>query len=84
MPYALDALVGLAALQAKQGPPQDALELLLIVLSHPASSEETKDRASHLRDEWEAQLTNQQVQAARARAGSRIVEAAVEELLEQV
>ena len=52
-PVALEALAGLANLQAKRGDREHALELLLIVLNHPASFQETKDRASYPRNPME-------------------------------
>jgi tetratricopeptide (TPR) repeat protein len=42
IPYALDALTGVAVLQAKQGEIEQALELLFIVLAHPASVQDTR------------------------------------------
>jgi predicted signal transduction protein with EAL and GGDEF domain len=80
---ALEALVGIATLKAKQRNIEQALELSLIVLNHPASFQETKDRAEALRAELEAQLTSQQVEAAQARAKATTFEAAVEEILQQ-
>ncbi len=82
-PVALEALVGIATLKAKQGNIEQALELLLIVLNHPASIQESEDRAEALRAELEAQLTSQQVEAAQARAKAKTFEAAVEEILQQ-
>jgi tetratricopeptide (TPR) repeat protein len=81
---ALEALVGIATLKAKQGNIERALELLLIVLNHPASLQETKNRADRLRAELEAQLTSQQVEAAQARAQAKTFEVVVDEILEQV
>jgi len=81
---ALEALVGLASLQAKQGNMEYALELLLIVLNHPAASfQATKDRAAHLRAELEAQLASQQIEVARIRAQAKTFEATVDEVLKQ-
>jgi hypothetical protein len=82
-PVALEALAGFASLHAKQGDREHALELLLIVLHHPASFQETKDRAAQLRTELEAQLTSQQVEAAQARAKAKTFAAAVDESLQQ-
>jgi predicted ATPase/transcriptional regulator with XRE-family HTH domain len=82
-PVALEALVGIARLKAKQVNSEQALELLLIVLNHPASFQKTKDRAEALRAELEAQLTSQQVAAAQARAKATTFEAAVEQILQQ-
>jgi len=80
---ALEALVGLASLQAKQGDREQALELLLIVLNHPASYQASKDRATRLRTELEAQLPRPQVEVAQARAQARTFEAVVDEALKQ-
>ena len=80
-PYALDALTGIATLQAKRGEIEQALELLLIVLAHSASVRDTRNRAEQLRNELEAQLTKQQVEAAEARAQAKTFEDAVDEVL---
>ena len=80
-PYVLDALVGLASLQAKWGDGQRALELLLIALNHPAKTQEIMDRAGQLQRNLESQLPARQVKAIRARAEGRTFEAAVEEAL---
>jgi predicted ATPase/transcriptional regulator with XRE-family HTH domain len=79
---ALEALVGIATLKAKQGTIERALELSMIVLNHPASLHETKNRADRLRAELEAHLTSQQVEAAQRRAKAKTVEAAVEEIVQ--
>jgi predicted ATPase/transcriptional regulator with XRE-family HTH domain len=81
-PVALEALAGLAILQAKRGNNMEyALELLLIVLNHPASFQKTKNRASDLRAELEAQLTPTQIEVIQAQARERTFEAVVEDLL---
>lgn len=80
----LEALVGLAGLHAKQGDRVRALALLLMVLDHPSSVQETKDRAAPLRLELEAQLTSQQVETAQARLQAKTFEAVVEEILKGV
>ena len=81
IPFALDALVGLANLRAKQGHGEHALELLLIVLNHPASWQETKDHADQLRAELEAQLNPTQIEAIQAHAGEKTLEFVVADLL---
>jgi tetratricopeptide (TPR) repeat protein len=78
---ALDALTGLAHLQAGAGQAEGALELLLCVLSHPSSTQETKDRAGQLRAQLETQLTPGQVAAAQERARAVTFDALVTELL---
>lgn len=80
---ALEALSGLASLQAKQGNLEYAFELLLIVLNHPASVQDTKDRAAHLRTGLEAQLTRQQVEAVQGRVQAKTFEAVMDEVLKQ-
>jgi tetratricopeptide (TPR) repeat protein len=82
-PVALEGLAGFASLQTKQGEREDALELLLIVLNHLASFQETKDRAEALRAELEAQLTRKQVEAAERRAKAKTFEASIEEIVQQ-
>ncbi len=84
IPVALEALAGLASLQAKQGDMEYALELLLIVLDHLAGIQETRDRAAQLRTELEAQLPSQQVKAIQERAQAKTFEAAVDEVLKQI
>jgi predicted ATPase/DNA-binding XRE family transcriptional regulator len=80
----LAALAGIAALLAKRGESERALELLLVVLEHPAAVQDTRIRAERLRTELEAQLTRQQVAAAQTRAQARTFEAAVDEIMQQV
>jgi len=78
---ALEALVGIAMLKMKHSQLEQALELLLIVLSHPASLQETKDRSDRLRVELETQLSPAQVEAIHGDAGRKTLEMVVEELL---
>jgi tetratricopeptide (TPR) repeat protein len=78
---ALEALVGIAMLKAKQGNIDQALEFSLIVLNHPASLQETKDRADRLRAELETQLTPGQIDAIQVHAAEETFEAVVEDLL---
>ena len=80
---ALEALVGIASVQAKRGESEQALQLLLAVLNHPASIQETKDRAEKLQQKLEMQLTSQQVEEVRAQARSKTFEVVVGEVLIQ-
>jgi predicted ATPase/transcriptional regulator with XRE-family HTH domain len=70
LPSVLAALAGLAALDTGPDAGPSALELVLIVLQHPASSQETKDRAAQLRAELEARLPQAAIKAAQQRARS--------------
>ena len=80
-PVALEALAGFASLKSKQGDIEHALELLFIIFDHPASLQETKNRATHLRTELEAQLTPLQIETIQAHAGEEGFETVVEDLL---
>jgi predicted ATPase/transcriptional regulator with XRE-family HTH domain len=78
---ALEALVGIATLKAKQENFEEAFKLSLIVLSHPAGLQETKGRADRLRADLEAQFTSTQIKAIHAQGREKSFEAAVEDLL---
>ena len=80
-PVALEALAGFARLKAKQGDREHALQLLLIVISHPACLQVTKNRVIVLRVELERQLTPAQIEAIQTRAVEKTFEAVVEDLL---
>ena len=80
-PVALNTLAGMASLFAKRGDMPHALELVMIILEHPASLQATRDRASQLRLELEAQMTSQQVKVAQAQAQATTFEVAVNEIL---
>jgi tetratricopeptide (TPR) repeat protein len=79
---ALDVLVGLADLGTQAGGAEKALELLTCVLSHPASTQEAKDRAGQLRAQLESQLRPQEVEAVQARGQARPFDVVVQEILE--
>jgi tetratricopeptide (TPR) repeat protein len=76
---ALEALADLALLQLEGGQPNEALELVLQVLQHPASSQEARDSAEELLIRLEAQLSREQIAAAQAQA--RSFDAVMEETL---
>jgi len=78
---ALEALVGIAMLKAKQGNAEQALELSSIVLKHPASLQETKNRASGLQAELEMQLTSPEIEVIQNRDAEKSFEKVVEALL---
>jgi tetratricopeptide (TPR) repeat protein len=70
LPPALSALTGLAALDASQEANAEALALVIFVLQHPASPQETKNRAARLREELESRLPQVAIEAAGQRARS--------------
>lgn len=79
-PEALDALAGLAVVHAQSGDLEQALELLALVLTHPATSQETKDRVAGLQAELVAELPPAVVEAARARGHARELWATMAEI----
>ena len=80
-PVVLEALASFASLLAEPDDREQALELLLIVLNHPASLQETKNRAARLRAELEAQLPSAQFAEIQARVREKTFDVVVEDLL---
>ena len=82
IPIALDALAGLARLQAQAGRAEQALVLCHCILSHPSGERETKDRVEQLRAEVEPKLSTPQVESARVKAREKAFDGIVQETLE--
>jgi hypothetical protein len=76
-------LVG-AAVLAAEGGIEKALELLALVLCHPASWQLVKDRALPLVAELEAELPPEAAAAARERGRARDLDTTVAELLAEL
>jgi tetratricopeptide (TPR) repeat protein len=83
IPLALTSLVGIAAPLIKGEDKQQVVELLVYSLGHPASDQETRDRAESLLAELEAQLPPQLVALSRGRAKTRTLEAIVDTILSE-
>jgi predicted ATPase/transcriptional regulator with XRE-family HTH domain len=79
-PNALDALAVLAEIHARLGRSLSAFEMALVVLSHPASAQEAKDRAEKLRAVSEAQLTSEQIEMAHSRTQARTLDSLAQDL----
>jgi tetratricopeptide (TPR) repeat protein len=79
---ALDVLIGMATLKAKRENIERAYELSLIVLNHPASLHETRNRAEMLRRELERRLTPRQIEIAQTRAQESSLDLVVAQVLE--
>jgi predicted ATPase len=77
----LDVLAGLADLLAHVGDAERALAVALCVVSHVLSTQEARDRATHLRAQLASQLTSQQIQAVEARVQVESLDVLVTELL---
>ena len=78
LPLLLDALAGLALSDARSGKNEQALGLAYSILNHPASTQETKDRASQVLSEAENCLNITQVQAIKKRVSGPSLEAIAE------
>ena len=81
-PVILDALVSFAMLPSAAGDVQQALELVHIVLEHPASLQESRNRAKRLRSELEKYSTAAQLAAVPTRAAEDALHAAINALLQ--
>jgi len=79
---ALNALVGVASISAQHGEPERAVELLALVLHHPAADQVTRDRAQKLLTELESELTPEAFAAATARGRVRELEEVAAGILE--
>jgi hypothetical protein len=77
LPQLVEALVGMATLQAQAGASERTLALVSHVLGHPASTQETKVRAERLRSKLVAQLTPPQIAAADFHAQEMTLEQAL-------
>jgi len=71
LPSTLTALTGLAALETHQKTSPETLEMVLYILQHPASAQETKDLATQLRLELESRLPQEEIEAAQQRVASK-------------
>lgn len=82
IPTTLAALVGIAILFTREGQKGQALELLSFVMRHPASEQETKDRAKYLLTDLENQLPPQALARAKKRVQTRKLDNVVAEILQ--
>ena len=81
IPVVLSSLAGIAALQAKEGATELALELAMYSVEHPSSSQQTRDAAQQLRVELEGQLVPGQIETVQTRVRSKTLEDLVKEIL---
>ena len=78
---ALNALTGLMALETQQKASQETLEVVLYILQHPASAQETKNLAARLRLELESKLSQEEIKTARQRAKTKNLDQVVRKFL---
>ena len=83
LPTVLAILVRLANLYADRGHIVRAHELAMLVAEHPATWQDAKARAEKLREELEARLTPDQIEATRARVQSMSLDSVVNELMNE-
>jgi predicted ATPase len=69
VPLALSILVGLATSLAKEGQPQESLELLYFPLHHPGTGQEARNKAQQLFNHLEAQLPTEAIMISQATVG---------------
>ena len=81
IPIALDALMGLATLETGQKTTQEILELVLFILQHPASSQDTKNRAARLQFKLESRLSQEEIEAAQQHAKTKNLDEVVRKFL---
>jgi tetratricopeptide (TPR) repeat protein len=78
---ALHSLAGLAALEAHQTAGRGTLEIVLYILKHPSSAQETKDLAEGLQVELESRLSKEEIEAAQQGVGSKSLEEIIPQIL---
>ena len=76
---ALYALVGLASLSAQEAQPERGVELLALVVEHPATFEWVRDRARDQLAELESAMRPEEFAAATARGQARELKEVVAE-----
>jgi predicted ATPase/DNA-binding SARP family transcriptional activator/Flp pilus assembly protein TadD len=74
IPSMLDALMGLAMLDAGQRTEEEILTLVLYILQHPASAQDTKKRAAQLKVEFQTKLPPERIEVAGKKARSKNLE----------
>jgi tetratricopeptide (TPR) repeat protein len=67
VPFVLDALLGLATIEARNSSDESALELATYIAQHPAAAHDVKARAENLCAEIKSRLTPQQIETTCAR-----------------
>ena len=81
LPVLLDALVGEAEIQARQGGVESALEILMAVSQNPSCSLATKTRAEKLRSDLLIQMPTPRVKTLKAKISHKPIDVLVEDIL---
>nr|MBA3531493.1 tetratricopeptide repeat protein [Ardenticatenales bacterium] len=81
LPRLMDALVGLATVMAQEGDPLQAVELLTLILHHPACDRWAQERAQQLLAHYAADLPADLVATAQARGRTASLDRLLDRLL---
>ena len=81
IPLILESILGVAQVRAKQGNPEEAYKMLLAVLNHPATHQETRDRAQELQGIVTSSLEPQQVASIQSHVENRSFQSIVDDIL---
>jgi predicted ATPase/transcriptional regulator with XRE-family HTH domain len=84
LPVLLDALVGEAEIQSRQGAVESSLEILTAVSQNPSSSLATKTRAEQLRQDLLLQIPTQRVKTLKAKNNHTTLDSLVTDILRAV
>lgn len=80
IPMFLDALAGLATLETQEGRHEQALEWVMQIIEHPASTQYTRNSIEKLRAELEVKLSPETIEAVKLRVQSLTLEQIAERL----
>ncbi len=83
-PLTVEILVGMVALLAETGNEESALELLAHILTHPPDDKEIRERADHLRDRLQGNLSQATVIEIQARSSDKSIQTTVRQLFHLV
>jgi len=83
IPLILEVLVGIAKLFAKENKNENALRVLALILHHPASTKDLKERAERFFSDLKAHFTTQEIDAIRKSVETRKLEEVVNEIIEE-
>jgi len=81
IPLILESILGVAQVRVKQGNPEEAYKMLLVVLNHPATHQETRDRAQELQGIATSRLKPQQVASIQSHVENRSFQSIVDDVL---
>jgi len=81
VPVALNVLVGIADIWIHRDEHLQALQIIAFVLQHPATAQQTRDRAERLQAQIESEVNPHERAAARERARTQSLEEVVEQAL---